>query len=159
MRILVHWIFLRKMVKLIAFKLCVTRLKADSNSPPFLSWFGYGLTRIVYLYAQYFVKFYNQISTIYARKWNEETGLTRHQIAEIRENFCRRKVNKHFDFCNKYDEIPDWVWDLHKESIRLCKQYYHDFHGIDDFSKTTNKYLAAGGMGMVTRLNAVFKIL
>ena len=39
---------------------------------------------------------------------------------------------------------------LLKESVRLCRQYYSDFHGIDDFSKISVNYLATGGMGMVS---------
>ena len=84
-----------------------------------------------------------------ARNLGEE--LTNEQIANIRDNVCGELLNRNSEFCTKDDEIPDWIWDMHKDSVRLCKQYYEDFHGIEQFSKTTVRYLAAGAQGMVSQ--------
>ena len=85
-----------------------------------------------------------------ARNLGEDIQLTSEQITDIRDNFCDELLNRKSEFCTKDDEIPDWIWDMHKDSVRLCKQYYEDFHGIEQFSKTTVRYLAAGAQGMVS---------
>ena len=90
------------------------------------------------------------IQILYAQSISEDIGFTDDQIADIRENFCGELPNRNSAFCTKDDEIPDWIWDMHKDSVRLCKQYYHDFHGIEQFSKTSVRYLAAGAQGMVS---------
>lgn len=89
------------------------------------------------------------INCLNARNLGEE--LTNEQIADIRDNVCGELLNLNSEFCTKDDAIPDWIWDIHKDSVRLCKQYYEDFHGIEQFSKTTVRYLAAGAQGMVSQ--------
>ena len=90
------------------------------------------------------------INSLYARNLEGDIELTHEQIADIRDNFCGQLANRNSEFCTKDDEIPDWIWDMHKDSVRLCKQYYNDFHNIEQFSKTTVRYLAAGAQGMVS---------
>ena len=93
---------------------------------------------------------FTAINCLNARNLGEDIELTSEQIADIRDNVCDELLNRNSEFCTKDDEIPDWIWDMHKDSVRLCKQYYEDFHGIEQFSKTTVRYLAAGAQGMVS---------
>ena len=97
--------------------------------------------------------FLASFNLIYTRDLDEDIGLTDDQIKDIRDNFCAQLLNRNSEFCTKEDEIPDWIWNMHKDSVRLCKQYYEDFHGIEQFSKTTVRYLAAGAQGMVSLEN------
>ena len=94
--------------------------------------------------------FLASLNLIYTRDLGEDIRLTDDQIKDIRDNFCAQLLNRNSEFCTKEDEIPDWIWDMHKDSVRLCKQYYEDFHSIEQFSKTTVRYLAAGAQGMVS---------
>ena len=81
----------------------------------------------------------------------KQIDLTNSELAEIKEKYCLRQVQigGEDSFCQKDDEIPDWIWEIHFASVQYCKDYYKDFHGVEDPRKTSNKFLAAGGQGMV----------
>ena len=80
--------------------------------------------------------------------------LTDSELTEIKEKYCLGQVQTGGEdsFCQKDDEIPDWIWEIHLASVQYCKDYYKDFHGVEDPRKTSNKFLAAGGQGMVSRV-------
>ena len=81
-----------------------------------------------------------------------EIDLTNTELADIKEKYCLRLVQTGGEdsFCQRDDEIPDWIWEIHFASVQYCKDYYKDFHGVEDPRKTSNKFLAAGGQGMVS---------
>ena len=83
-----------------------------------------------------------------------QIGLTNTELADIKEKYCLRQVQHQTggedSFCQRDDEIPDWIWEIHFASVQYCKDYYKDFHGVEDPRKTSNKFLAAGGQGMVS---------
>ena len=68
---------------------------------------------------------------------------------EIREQYCG-EIKQYSDFCERDDEIPDFIWEMHFTSVQLCKEYYKNFHGVENPLLTDNTYLAAGGAGMVS---------
>ena len=88
-----------------------------------------------------------------AKLSGEDHDLTNLELAEIKEKYCLRQVQTGAkdSFCQKDDEIPDWIWEIHFASVQYCKDYYKNFHGVEDPRKTSNKFLAAGGQGMVSR--------
>ena len=88
-----------------------------------------------------------------AKLSGEDHDLTNSELAEIKEKYCLRQVQTggKDSFCQRDDEIPDWIWEIHFASVQYCKDYYKNFHGVEDPRKTSNKFLAAGGQGMVSR--------
>ena len=78
--------------------------------------------------------------------------LTKSQLADIKEKYCLRhgQTGGKDSVCEKDDEIPDWIWEIHFASVQYCKDFYRDFHGVEDPRKTSNRFLAAGGQGMVS---------
>ena len=89
-----------------------------------------------------------------AKLSSEDHDLTYSELAEIKEKYCLRqdKTGGKDPFCQKDEnEIPDWIWEIHFASVQYCKDYYKSFHGVEDPRKTSNKFLAAGGQGMVSR--------
>ena len=69
-----------------------------------------------------------KISGLPAQKTENGFALTGQQIGEIRTKYCENvkpeseNYSRDLKFCNsKDDEIPDWIWDLHKLSVVLCK--------------------------------------
>ena len=90
-------------------------------------------------------------SVLNAANLTDKNDLTNSQLAEIKEKYClgQAKTGGKNSFCQKDDEIPDWIWEIHFASVQYCKDFYRDFHGVEDPRKTSNKFLAAGGQGMV----------
>ena len=82
----------------------------------------------------------------------KKMDLTNSQLGEIKEKYCLRQAQTggKDSVCEKDDEIPDWIWEIHFASVQYCKDFYRDFHGVEDPRKTSNRFLAAGGQGMVS---------
>ena len=82
----------------------------------------------------------------------KKIDLTNSQLADIKEKYCFRQAQTggRDSVCEKDDEIPDWIWEIHFASVQYCKDFYRDFHGVEDPRKTSNRFLAAGGQGMVS---------
>ena len=82
----------------------------------------------------------------------KKMDLTNSQLADIKEKYCFRQAQTggRDSVCEKDDEIPDWIWEIHFASVQYCKDFYRDFHGVEDPRKTSNRFLAAGGQGMVS---------
>ena len=64
------------------------------------------------------------------------------------QDFCQNKRS----FQNALPENIEHILNLVQQAAELCKQFYNDFHDIEDTTLVSNSYIAAGQQGMV-RLN------
>ena len=72
-------------------------------------------------------------------------------------NFCKSLKNRENTFCSyDGDGLPDsdlppgWqklVELRYEQSMKLCNQFYQEFHDVTDLAKIHNSYIANGAQG------------